>query len=48
MDEETTNKKVLLTLSSQEYGLTVEDLIQRYGLKREDIIVEVSRDKTEN
>lgn len=34
------NQKIVLTLLSQQYGLTVEDLMKRFGCKREDIIVE--------
>jgi hypothetical protein len=38
---EETPKKIILTLSAQEYGLTVEDLVER-GYKREDIVVETA------
>ena len=32
--------KIVLTFSAQQYGMTVEDLMERYSCKREDIIVE--------
>ena len=40
-------QKTLLTLMAQEYGLTVEDLMEQLKCSREDIIVEGVDDKQE-
>ncbi len=40
MSKEQPTNKIILTLSAQEYGLTVTDLMERYNCKKEDIIVE--------
>lgn len=39
-EEQIKNQKIVLTLLSQQYGLTVEDVMERYNISREDVIVE--------
>ena len=39
--------KIVLSLLAQQHGLTVEDIVQRYNCKKEDVVIETEQEAKE-